>query len=131
VKQAKDLVRQYESTERDRVFASLEKKKVAAHDRQAHEEAAQILAQERAHVDDPAFNVARVLENSPESLLNLWRHESSLTRSLLRCLHELERLKAKRAGLHVPVPEVVEVDLNVSAPSRSDIEGTNLSEETD
>ena len=36
VRQAEELVRQYESTEKDRVLASLEKKKVATRDRQAH-----------------------------------------------------------------------------------------------
>jgi len=128
VRQAQELVNRYESTEKDRVLASLEKKKVAACDRQAHEDAEQKLARERVHLDDPAFNVARVLETSPELLFNLWRHESALTRSFRRYLHELERLKAKRAGLHVPVPKVVDVDVNVAEPSRAGVGGPRSGE---
>ena len=38
-------------------------------------------------------------------------------RSLLRNMHELERLRAKRAGQHVPVPEVVDVDVRITEPA--------------
>jgi len=130
VRQAEKLVAWYEWTEKDRILASLEKKTVAARDRRAHQDAEETLARERAHLDDPAFNVPRVLESSPEPLKNLWRHESALARSLLRNLHELERLQAKRAGQHVPVPEVVDVDVNLSESSRPNIEGTESNAET-
>ena len=106
------------------MLSSLEKKKVAARDRQAHEDAEQRLARERAQLDDPSFNVARVLETSPEPFQNLWRNEAALGRSLLRNMHELERLQAKRAGQHVPVPEVVDVDLRVTEPAAADIEAS-------
>jgi hypothetical protein len=131
VRQAGELVNQYESTEKDRVLASLEKKTVAARDRQAHEDAEKSLARQRAQLDDPAFNVARVSETSPEPFRNLWRHESTLARSLLRHMHELERLQAKRAGQHVPVPEVVDVDVNVPEPAGVNLKGANRGEEND
>jgi len=120
MRQAAEAVRQYESTAEDRVLASLEHKKVAARDRQAHADAEQRLAHAQAEVDDPAFAVTRVLQISPEPFLNLWRHETALSRSMLRTLHELERLQAKRAGQHVPIPEIVDVDLNMSEPSETD-----------
>jgi hypothetical protein len=130
VSRAEKLVVQYESTEKDRVLASLEKKKVAARDRQAHDEAEQRLAVERAQLDEPSFNVARVLETLPEPLMNLWRHEAALGRALLRNMHELERLQAKRAGKHVPVPAVVDVDVSVAELASADIEGTRPGRET-
>ncbi len=130
VKQAEESVRRYESTERDRVLASLEKKKVAACDRQAHQVAEQRLEGERARLNDPSFNVVRVLETSPEPFLNLWRHEAQLSRSLLRNMHELERLQARRAGEHVPTPEIVDVDVSVSEPAAVDVIMTGPNGET-
>jgi len=119
VRQAEELVRGYESTEKDRVLTSLEHKKVAARDRQAHQDAEKSLSRARAELDDSSFNITRVLEMSPEPFLNLWRHEAALGRSLLRNMHELERLQAKRAGEHVPVPAVVDVEVGVSESSGS------------
>ena len=119
MRQAAEAVRQYESTAKDRVLASLEHKKVAARDRQAHADAEQRFAHAQAEVDDPAFAVPRVSQFSPEPFLNLWRHEAALSRSMLRMLHELERLQAKRDGQHVPVPAVVDVDLSMSEPSET------------
>jgi hypothetical protein len=118
VKQAAELVRQYESTEQERVLASLEKKKVTARDRQAHEDAQQKLTRERAQLADPAFGVVLVLKTFPEPFLNLWRHEAALSRSLLRNLHELERLQAKRAGELVPLPVAMDVDVSLTESSR-------------
>lgn len=131
VRQAAESVRRYESTERGRVLASLEKKKVAARDRQAHGDAEQRLAQARAELDDPSFDVTRVLEMFPEAFSNLWRHEAELSRSWLRLLHELERLQARRAGEHVPAPVVVDVDVSVPEPPPVDIGGIGPSGATD
>jgi hypothetical protein len=47
----------------------------------------------------------------------LRRHESENSRSLLRALHELQRLQAARKGDHVSAPAVVDVDLTVSEGS--------------
>lgn len=43
----------------------------------------------------------------------LARHEAAIERSMLRALHELQRLQATRAGEQVPVP--VAIDVTVSA----------------
>ncbi len=115
----------------DRVLASLEHKRVAARDRATHADAEERLARARADLDDPSFNVMRVLETSPEPFLNLWRHEAALGRSLRRNMHELERLQAKRAGAHVPVPAVVDVDVSVQQPAGDDIGGNGTREEID
>ncbi len=128
VGQAAESVSRYESTEKERVLASLEHKKVAAGDRDAHADAQERLARARAELDDPAFNPTRVLESSPEAFLNLWRHETALLRSLLGTLHELERLQAKRAGQHVPVPVIVDVDVSVPEPARADVGGAGSGE---
>jgi hypothetical protein len=130
-RQAEEQVIKYESTERDRVLASLEKKKVAARNRHAHKDAEETLAHERAQLDDPAFNLARVLETFLEPFRNLRRHESAVGRSLLISMHELERLQAKRVGKEVPVPAVVDVSVNISEPAGVALEGTNLNEEID
>ena len=113
-RKAAESVRQYESTPK-MLLASLS---AADCDRQAHKDAEQRLAQARAELDDPDFNVSHVLEMFPEPLSNLWRHEVALSRSMLRTLHELERLQARRAGEHVPVPVAVDVDVSLSEPSR-------------
>jgi hypothetical protein len=87
-------------------------------------------ASARTQLDDPSFNITRVLGTSPEPFLNLWRHETALSRSLQRTLHELERLQANRAGQHVPVPAIVDVD--VSLPDLSfDIGRTDTDGESD
>jgi len=130
VGEAAESVKQYESTEAETLLALLAKNDAIVSDRQAHEDAKRRLAGARAQLDDPSFNVTRVLETSPEPFLNLWRHETALSRSLQRILHELERLQAKRAGKHVPVPVIVDVDVSVPESAGTDIGGTG-SEETE
>ena len=78
VKQAAESVRQYESTENN-ILEIWERKVVADRDRQAHKDAEQRLAQARAELDDPAFNITRVLEMFPEQFSNLSRHEVALS----------------------------------------------------
>ena len=118
VSQAAQSVSQYESTDADKMLALLGKKEVADRDRQAHADAEQRLERAQAQLDDPSFNVTRVLQTSPEPFLNLWRHEAVITRSMLRTLHELERWQAKRGGEHVPAPVVVDVDVSLTESSR-------------
>jgi hypothetical protein len=130
VGKAEASLRQYETTDAERRMALLQQTEVAAHDRRVYEEANRKLASARTQLDDPSFNITRVLGTSPEPFLNLWRHETALSRSLQRTLHELERLQAKRAGQHVPVPAIVDVD--VSLPDLSvDIGRTDPDGETD
>jgi hypothetical protein len=46
-----------------------------------------------------------------DSMGRLTRYETSLERRFLRLLHELQRLQAVRAGVNVPPPAVVDVDV--------------------
>ena len=50
---------------------------------------------------------------------------AALSRSMLRTLHELQRLQAARTGKHVPAPAVVDVDVSLPESPTLDIEGTN------
>ena len=126
VKQAAESVRQCEKD----FFQSLQLEEGAACNRQALEDAKQRLARAQAELDDPSFNMTRVLEMFPEPFSNLWRHEVALSRSMQRTLHELERLQARRAGEHVPAPAVVDVNVSLGEPPRADIGGNGLSGET-
>ena len=128
VKQAEESVRQYEFTNSEMASALLDKTEVT--NPQAHKDAEQRLAQARAELDDPAFNITRVLEMFAEPFKNLERHEAALSRSMQRTLHELERLQARRAGEHVPAPAVVDVNVSLGEPPRADIGGNGLSGET-
>ena len=129
VRQAKESVRKYEHTVLEEF--SLKEKEVAACRRQAHEEAEQKLERARAELDDPSFHAPRVLKKYSQPLSNLWRYEVALERSMLRTLHELQRLQAKRAREHVPAPEVVDLDVSFSEPPGTDIRRTSTSGETD
>jgi len=118
VRQAAESVRQYESTTMQRLLKSPLEDDVVVSDPKAHANAKRRLAAARAQLDDPSINVTRVLETTPGPFLNLWRHEAAISRSLLKMLHELERLQAKRAGEHVPAPVVVDVDVSLTESSR-------------
>ena len=113
VSQAEELVTQSESTDVQRQLESLVKNDVVVRDPKAHEDAKRRLAASRAQLDGPFFDITRVLETTPGPFLNLWRHDAALSRSMLRTLHELERLQAKRAGKDIPVPAIVDVDLSL------------------
>lgn len=52
--------------------------------------------------------------SSEGSLAKLSRYETSLERSLFKTIHELERMQASRAGQHVPIPAVVDIDVTQS-----------------
>src|ERR1019366_5444662 len=98
VKQADESVRWYESIESHRIRALLISKDLSPDERKDLEDAEQKLSRARAQLDDLSFKVTRVLEMFAEPLKTLERHEAALSRSMLRTLHELERLQARRAG---------------------------------
>ena len=129
VRQAEESVSQYETTLMDTF--RLREKEVAARDRQAHGEAEKRLERARAELDDPSFHVTHVLKEFSQPLSNLWRHEVALERSMLRSLHELQRLQAKRAGEYVTAPEVVDVEVSLPEPPRTTIGPTSPSGERD
>jgi len=118
VKQADESVRWYESIESHRIRALLISKDLSPDERKALGDDEEKLFLARTQLDDLSFKVTRVLEMFAEPLKNLERHEAALSRSMLRTLHELERLQARRAGEHVPVPVAVDVDVSLSEPSR-------------
>jgi hypothetical protein len=60
-----------------------------------------------------ALRVSLVPET--RTLDRLLRYEAALERSLFRALHELHRLQAARAGVSVPPPAALDVDLAVTA----------------
>jgi hypothetical protein len=107
---------QYETSSDEWLRSVLEKKEVAPDDLQAHKDAEQKLAHARAELDDSSFDVTHALEMFLGLFAHLYRHENALSRSLLRNLHELERLQAKRLGEHVSAPSVLDVNINLPEP---------------
>lgn len=63
--------------------------------------------------EQPLFRATCVLEKYERELTNLARHEERLQSSMLKMLHELQRLQAERAGGVVPAPAVLDVNLDV------------------
>ena len=59
--------------------------------------------QERKSVRDMLTN---------DNIEKVLRYETTIERSTFRALHELERLQAKRAGKDVPIPAVVDVNVD-------------------
>jgi hypothetical protein len=57
-------------------------------------------------------NIKNILAN--ESIENILRYETTIERSLFRALHELERLQAKRNGKDIPIPAVLDVNMDSS-----------------
>jgi len=68
----------------------------------------------------PNKRLAYVFAHDTEEFTTLSRYEGRIERSFYRALHELQRLKAGRAGQPVPPPQVIEVhspdDEGVTAP---------------
>jgi hypothetical protein len=52
-----------------------------------------------------------------DRLTRVLRYETTLERSLYKALHELQRLQAARAGVPVPPPAAVDVDVHVTGQS--------------
>lgn len=68
----------------------------------------------RRHVMQPksAAHAVMVDAGGLGAFAQLARHEAAIERSMLRALHELQRLQAARAGVEVPVPVVVDVTVS-------------------
>jgi hypothetical protein len=112
VERAAEACRRYETTESERLLAPLTQTEVAASDLVAHAQAEQRLERARAALAEPSFSITRVLQTYAATFTNLWRHELAIARSFDKTLHELQRLQAARAGEHVAVPSVVDVNIN-------------------
>lgn len=65
----------------------------------------------RGHVLQPQSVAHAVMADAGGlgAFAQLARHEAAIERSMLRALHELQRLQAARAGVRVPVPVAVDV----------------------
>lgn len=48
---------------------------------------------------------------SNKSIDNILRYETTIERSVFRALHELERLQAKRNGENLPLPAILDVNI--------------------
>ncbi len=120
LQKAQDVVRRTELTEDERALSALNEKKVLPSDRQVHDDAERTVREAQLTLDDVSLDVARVLQVSANGLSNLLRHEIALSRSMLRTLHELQRLQAARAKEYVAAPEVVDVNINGSTGSNLD-----------
>lgn len=128
VNQAAEVAKSHDAGESERILELLQHGNDGASERQARADAHQKLARERAKLDESSLKVTRVLEASPQPFSNLWRHESAVSRSVFRTLHELQRLQATRAGEHVPAPAVLDVDVNLPEPVSLDV-GTDGNQE--
>jgi hypothetical protein len=108
-------VRQYEYTEMSRMMeAGLAFEKIKITDVKAHDEAlAKLRDLQSKQLPDPSVGMTILFERHSENLLNLRRHEDGLSRSSSRTLHELQRLKAMRAGEPVSAPAALDVDVNI------------------
>ena len=89
-------------------------------DRAAHIERGLLMVGRGPDELPPAARLALAVRRDSldaQALERVGRYEGRLERSLFRCLHELERLQARRVGEPVPVPAVVDVDLRIAAAS--------------
>jgi hypothetical protein len=105
-------VRRYEFTEMGRLMETgFDKTEVT--DVKAHAEAWAKLQESRSKLKDPSVEMTMVFEKYSATLANLSRHETALSRSFWRNLHELQRIQAIGAGERVVAPAILDVDVNI------------------
>ncbi len=97
---------------------------VVGEDREHYDEA--MAAAEQAVVlqkeELPTLGLAFLRDaDGANAFSKLSRYEATFTRSIFRVLHELQRRQAARKGAEVPVPAVV--DLNVDGGQSSPLDG--------
>jgi hypothetical protein len=68
-----------------------------------------------------SFETVRTLRMQPQHFESLSRREEALSKSMLRTLHELERLQRRRAGEPLTAPAVVDVEVDVNHNGRDAI----------
>lgn len=64
--------------------------------------------------NEPLVELTMAFEDYHKIFKNIWRHEASLSRSVSKNFHELQRLQAMKAGERIAPPAVVDLDINVS-----------------
>jgi len=83
--------------------------------RESHEKATAQLEEARTQLQENfAIQFTQVLKQNASHLAMLWQREEVLARSMVRMLHELQRLQAIRAGKQLPPPAILEVDVNIN-----------------
>ena len=87
---------------------------------QAHHTEKYLAGPETSSFMGTVYSNIEALEAIFEQTAKLTRYESFLERSLHKSLHELQRLQAARAGVAVPLP--VAVDVEVSGMDREEAE---------
>jgi hypothetical protein len=112
IAEANAKVARYEITEQQRICLISDKIEVVPQDREAHDAAKRKRDELMALPESVVARAAYVLEKHANAFANLERYETALFRSLLRALHELERLQARRAGVNVPAPAAIDVDIS-------------------
>jgi hypothetical protein len=115
-------VRRYETTQMLGLIESGFLDKTEVTDVKAHANANAKLKESSSKLDDPSMEMTRVFQKYLDTFTSLSRYETGLSRSLLRNLHELQRLQAIRAGDRVPAPAVVDGDINVIRDGAADLE---------
>ena len=82
--------------------------------REAHQAAVAKWQELRAEPVPPLVPLTSILEKLLSTMSNLERYETTLSRSWLRTLHELQRLQAIRAGERIPTPAAVDVEVSIN-----------------
>jgi hypothetical protein len=77
-----------------------------------HGVAQEKLSVARRKLDEPALRMAGDFEAALGSFATLSRYETTIARSMLSALHELQRLQAARSGKEVAPPEVLDVHIS-------------------
>jgi hypothetical protein len=110
---ASEKISSCETNPMKEVMESVYKSEVRPDRREAHQAA--VAEQRELHAEPvpPLVPLTSILEKLLTTMSNLERYETTLSRSWLRTLHELQRLQAMRAGERVAAPTVVDVDVNI------------------
>ena len=117
---ARAKVSSYETSFIKELGSNHNKSEVRPGQREMHEAAVAELQVLEAEPVTPLAPLTSILEKLVTTMSNLERYETTLSRSWLRMLHELQRLQAIRAGERVPTPAVVDVDVSINGDGPGD-----------
>jgi hypothetical protein len=112
----REIARINTSAERDFVDELLvrqQKRELTPAERETLNKVQAKLEEASAKLDEPTLKVTQVLERHADELERLWRRGEALRRTMVRMLHELQRLQAIRAGERVAAPAILDVDVNI------------------
>lgn len=107
-----DLEREIEQVQQ--AFNPEETRREAEAEKEVHKAAMISLKKANIWLDESTLEVARAFSEWAPEFQNLLRYEQVLSKSMLRTLHELQRLQAMRAGEQVAVPGVADLNIHVN-----------------